>query len=202
MIITCPNCGRKFVLKHKPGKTFICPKCSYRTAFNLILNGTDSISDKVTNTSTMPTGPQLNEKTTLMEPSTDSTVYNLPSPEGEKTQLVAGLQKPKPACLQLSFRGLNLGERELPVSGQFTLGRNSNDSTAQIQLTPDQAMSRVHAGMRVLNKEGGLVYQMTSMKDHNPVYVNTRPVRKGEPVTLHSGDTIRMGDTTAIFRIK
>lgn len=39
MIITCPNCGRRFNLERTPPTLFRCPKCAFTVPFNIVLNG-------------------------------------------------------------------------------------------------------------------------------------------------------------------
>ena len=46
-----------------------------------------------------------------------------------------------------------------------------------------------------------MIYQITSAKSSNPVYVNGNPVPQGKSVNLKNGDTLRMGETTLVFRI-
>jgi pSer/pThr/pTyr-binding forkhead associated (FHA) protein len=48
---------------------------------------------------------------------------------------------------------------------------------------------------------GQIVYQITSVKDENPVYVNNQPIKKGKAYSLKNGDQIKMGDTTMLFRL-
>ena len=85
--------------------------------------------------------------------------------------------------------------------GNYELGRLSSDSNAKIKIAPDMAMSRIHAGMRTTKINGQIVYQITSVKNENPVYVNNQPVGKGKACSLKNGDMIRMGDTTMVFRL-
>ena len=89
----------------------------------------------------------------------------------------------------------------MPHGNFFNLGRLSLDGTATIKLTPDIAMSRIHAGMRTVMINGELVYQINSAKENNPVFVNGKPIAKGKAFNLKSGDTLKMGDTTMVFRM-
>ena len=121
-----------------------------------------------------------------------------------KTRLVPGLQTQpqKRAVFQMSYQGRSYGVINLPYGNFYNLGRQSSDSKAQIKLTPDISMSRIHAGMRTIQTpQGYVVYQITSAKNSNPVYVNGNPVPQGKSVNLKNGDTLRMGETTLVFRI-
>ncbi len=210
-IFHCPSCRHKYMLKSKPGKTFTCPDCGYRAPFNIVLNAQNNISMKVTNTaSTSDYSSQdktkvalgMQDKTKIVESLTDKTIVDFDPVNdsfGEKTKLVESLQKPAERFLHVTFGNMK-GNVKLPLSGQFTLGRNSSDSNAQIKLTPDSSMSRIHAGMRVISQQGKILYQVTSIKNSNPVVLNGIPIGKGQACTLKAGDMMQMGNTKLIFK--
>jgi len=116
-----------------------------------------------------------------------------------KTAVVPSLQQKK-GVLQVSFNGHPYSTIPLPF-GSFDLGRMSSDSSAKVKITPDMSMSRIHAGMRTTKINGQTVYQITSAKNENPVYVNNQPIGKGKAYSLKNGDVIKMGDTTMVFRL-
>ena len=101
----------------------------------------------------------------------------------------------------VTFNGQNYGVVKLPNGKSFTVGRRSSDSKAQIQLTPDIAMSRIHAGMRTVQVNGQVVYQITSAKANNPVFVNAMPIAPGKACNLKTGDKVQMGNTILVFRM-
>ncbi len=167
-----------------------------------------------TNGSNAATPGTTGASTTLSQP----TGLNTPSAAagGDKTRVVAGLQQPalgpgtkvvnelqlpKKAYLDMVFQGMPAGSVMLPNAGQVTVGRNSNDSPAQLKLTADIAMSRVHAGIRVNGNGPQRTYQITSAKNENPVYVNSKPIKQGQAVTLKPGDKLQMGYTLLTFRL-
>ena len=184
MIITCPNCGCKYNLTRKPPVTFHCRKCSFTIPFNILLNEAN--------------------KNTSMESTSSSEMGNVTnssvpqSPIGSASTIV---EKKTKGILQITFNGKNFGTINLPHGNFFNLGRLSLDGTATIKLTPDIAMSRIHAGMRTVMINGELVYQINSAKENNPVFVNGKPIAKGKAFNLKSGDTLKMGDTTMVFRM-
>lgn len=102
--------------------------------------------------------------------------------------------------MQVSFNNHPFSTIPLPF-GNYELGRLSSDSNAKVKITPDLSMSRIHAGMRTIKMNGQIVYQITSVKDENPVYVNNQPIKKGKAYSLKNGDQIKMGDTTMLFRL-
>lgn len=214
MIIKCPNCGRRFELQRRPPELFKCPKCRYSTSFSEILGeqGLDSSSESAVGTSIMNDGAKTGDSaaTSVVEKPTkvatdllnQETVVVNGLGGGEKTAFIPGLQKKQQGTLQITYNGINYGVVRLPQANNFTLGRRSSDSKAQVKLTPDMTMSRIHAGMRmVITPMGNTTYQITSAKDANPVYVNRVPVPKGKPINLKNGDTIQMGETIMIFRL-
>lgn len=212
MIITCPNCGRRFSLERKPPTLFRCPKCAFTTPFNLVLNGQGgNVHTNTTNSENSVLGTQVDspslptdggQHTSVVDDLQNKTrVLEGLGEINAKTKMVASLQQNSRALLQLTYGGRSWGVINLPHGQSFSLGRNSTDSKAQVKLTPDIAMSRIHAGMRtVRDRMGRELYQITSAKDDNPVYVNNVPVPKGKPCILKTGDTIRMGETTMLFR--
>ena len=124
-----------------------------------------------------------------------------PAMQGPGTKVVRELQLPKKAYFDMVFQGMPAGSVMLPASGQATVGRNSSDSNAQLKLTPDIAMSRIHAAIRVTQNGPQRTYQITSAKNENPVYVNSKPIKQGQAVTLQPGDKLQMGYTLLTFRL-
>jgi pSer/pThr/pTyr-binding forkhead associated (FHA) protein len=75
---------------------------------------------------------------------------------------------------------------------QLSLGRRS---TADVALTWDEGVSRLHAELRRIGKDWTLVDDGLSM---NGTFVNGEPVRGQR--RLHDGDALRVGDTALVFR--
>lgn len=193
MIIQCPECNSLFNLKQKPSSSFCCPKCKYKAPFSEVLNQSslpkaesDELATKVA------VNLNLNNEATK--------VVNF----SDKTLLVPGLQQQsnKSAVLQIIYKGVSLGKVTLPKSGNFNLGRRSSDSSAQIKIAPDMTMSRVHAAMRTMKgNDGRMMYQITTIKPSNPVYVNGIMIERGKICVLKTGDKIRLGETDLIFKL-
>lgn len=209
MIIKCPNCGFRYELQRRPPATFHCRKCSFTIPFQIVLNEQNTnLSMDVTNsdvnisgdsTVVVPTnGSNLGNKTEVVAiPESDHT--KVVAGLGDKTKVVPSLQQ-KRGMLQVTFNNRPFSTIPLPY-GNYELGRLSSDSNAKIKITPDMSMSRIHAGMRTTKINGLIVYQITTVKNENPVYVNNQPVGKGKACSLKNGDMIRMGDTTMVFRL-
>lgn len=203
MIIKCPYCGRRFELQRRPPKTFCCPKCSYKVPFSVILEEQHSEEHKNTDKTQSATD---NGQAQSMPTSVNSGHNNTVVVEGlngnMKTQLIPELQSNKKGILSVTYRGMSFGTIKLPYGNYYNLGRKSSDSNAQIKITPDIAMSRIHAGMRTVKTPSGqIIYQITSVKNDNPVYVNGQPIAKGKAYNLKPGDSIKMGETVMIFQM-
>lgn len=207
MIITCPCCGRRFNLERRPPVTFRCPKCSFSAPFSTILNERNSAESNLNNTQDghreIPVNEDTSNKTKVVSSLVDNghtkVVDGLPN--GGDTFVVPALQPiSKKGVFMISFQGRQYGTISLPF-GNFEIGRNSSDSKAKVKLTPDMSMSRIHAGMRTTKINGQMVYQITSVKNDNPVFVNNCPIAKGKAYNLKNGDQVRMGDTIMVFRL-
>ena len=173
MIIKCPYCGRRFELQRRPPETFCCPKCSYKVPFSVILQEQHSEKTMAAPASGAPVtagGEPQGLPTSVINGQGDKTVVVEGLNGGLKTRLIPELQQKSKGILQVSFQGMSFGTISLPHGNYYNLGRKSSDSTAQIKITPDIAMSRIHAGMRTVKTPAGqIVYQITSVKTENPV---------------------------------
>lgn len=207
MIIKCPYCGRRFDLQRRPPETFCCPKCSYKVPFSVILQ--EQHSEKATTTAAQTENDPVTEgngakglPTSVINGQGNKTVVVEGLNEELKTKLIPELQQKSKGILQVIFQGMNFGTINLPHGKYYNLGRKSSDSKAQIKITPDIAMSRIHAGMRtVKTPTGQIVYQITSVKTENPVYVNGHAIPKGKAYNLKTGDMIKMGETIMKFQM-
>lgn len=206
MIITCPSCGRRFNLERRPPVTFRCPKCSFNAPFSTILNERNSAEPNTNNTQDghieIPLNEDSSNKTKVVSSLADNGHTKVVSELANvgKTSVIPALQPQKKGVFLVSFQGRQYGTIPLPF-GNFELGRNSSDSNAKVKLTPDMSMSRIHAGMRTTKINGQMVYQITSVKNDNPVFVNNCPIAKGKAYNLKNGDQVRMGDTIMVFRL-
>lgn len=206
MIITCPSCGRRFNLERRPPVTFRCPKCSFNAPFSTILNERNSAEPNTNNTQDghieIPLNEDSSNKTKVVSSLADNGYTKVVSELANvgKTSVIPALQPQKKGVFLVSFQGRQYGTIPLPF-GNFELGRNSSDSNAKVKLTPDMSMSRIHAGMRTTKINGQMVYQITSVKNDNPVFVNNCPIAKGKAYNLKNGDQVRMGDTIMVFRL-
>ncbi len=205
MIIQCPECGRRFNLQRRPPEIFRCPKCSFSIPFNVLLSEQEKKNQPVqpqapTHADITSAGVVANNETQIVENLQNNNNSGMDENYG-KTKLVSSLQMKTNGEFTVTFNGQNYGVLRLPHGKSFDLGRRSSDSKAQIQLTPDIAMSRLHAGMRTVQINGQVVYQITSVKANNPVVVNGVPIAPGKACNLKTGDKVQMGNTMLVFRM-
>lgn len=145
-----------------------------------------------------------NHATLVAVTKTDEATKVVTNIVGEKTMLVPGLQTSsiKTATFQIIYKGVKLGDITLPRTGNYNLGRRSSDCKAQIKVAPDMTMSRLHAAMRTVKAvDGKIMYQITTIKPENPVYVNGTEIGKGKICNLKTGDKVRLGETELIFKL-
>ena len=114
MIITCPNCGRRFSLERKPPTLFRCPKCAFTTPFNLVLNGQGgNVHTNTTNSENSVLGTQVDSPSLPTDGGQHTSVVGdlqnktrVVEGLGEinaKTKMVASLQQNSRALLQLTY---------------------------------------------------------------------------------------------------
>lgn len=200
VIIKCPACGVMFKLKDKPKSDFRCPKCGHKAPFAQVLAGAGMGKPQMQPSSggNVTACGESGDKTKIVNMAEKTKIVET----GDKTKVVPGLQPHKGGSLTVLFMGVKMGVVKLADSGSFTLGRRSSDSGATVKLAPDMAMSRVHAAMRVVKTPQGIpVYQITTVKSENPVFVNGKPVPKGAACRLKTGDLIKMGNTVMTFKL-
>ena len=188
----CPgSCGKRYRItindKDINTSVWVCPHCKIRTPFTVI-----------TKNNLRNVGPDLPTATGVQElppippvgktPSEEKTeVYN-PSNNGSKTLLAA-----KNMFIQVANGGPRVPIKL--VAGRYIMGRKSSDSTAQIKLVPDMAMSREHAVLIIQQKGNDFIVGIQPNKSNNPVFVNNKALPYGKIAILNNGDVIRMGNT-------
>lgn len=173
-VITCPFCGRHYKLTTEnpsalAGKQFRCKSCNHLISFSQVLH--------------------------LEEPAMGSPVSTQDSQmeqrlQGSETHMVASPLKGK-----IVLEILSTGDRIALAEGQYTIGRRSSDSKANVQIAPDPYMSRLHARLAAKLVGGRFIAQVCTIKDSNPVFLNGKACNAGQPYTLHTGDRLKMGET-------
>lgn len=175
-IVTCPICKKKYKLTTEhpdtlPEQEFRCPKCFYRSPMHKVI----------------PSLPAPKPQKTTVAPPPQQTATPV------KTKRWTDTQKPR---FFLNIQGAGV---RIPVNeGLYTIGRRSPDSTANIQLTPDPYMSRVHAKIASKVINGKLVVQVCSLKENNPILINGQVCPVGQARNLKPNDCIQLGTTKVV----
>ncbi len=121
--------------------------------------------------------------TTQNLPTTAPETQILQDPSLVAREPVAGVILQLPQGETLTLRG----------TGEWTLGRRSPNSAADIDLTPYQAyehgVSRMHAALRITT-EGAFVIDLNSA---NGTFLNGLKLRPHTPYPLHHGDRLLLG---------
>lgn len=105
----------------------------------------------------------------------------------------------KPA---LEYKG-----KEYPLAvGENIIGRKANSSSAAVQIDTSadaagRTMSREHLKIRVIELSGGKYKSMVSVyKAKNPTSINGELLGEEDCIVLHTGDRIKMGSVTVVFK--
>ncbi len=185
--VTCPGCSKKYkvkgtleVLRNEP---FIC-KCGFRAPFSAIYNFHNG---GVIDTPPPPPPP----------PGGGGQKTQIHTPETKKVQ---GGQPTGTTTPSLFVPSYNI--RVQLHSGSQTVGRKSSDSTADLKLAPDLYMSRQHALIREVMKDGKKFFVLEALKAENPVFINKKAYFPGTKIILKNGCTMVMGKTQVIFENK
>lgn len=105
----------------------------------------------------------------------------------------------KPA---LEYKG-----KEYPLAvGENIIGRKANSSSATVQIdtaadASGRTVSREHLKIRVIELSGGKYKSMVSVyKAKNPTSINGELLGEEDCIVLHTGDRIKMGSVTVVFK--
>lgn len=201
--LTCPRCKKKFklttpdeskLLKHN----FSCDKCGFTTPFVSLL---PHLSKYAPRQAAAPRNP--GHPATMI--SQGSGAAASPKTKVSSSQNpAASASDPLQAranALPLYFEVEKTKRRISLAPGEFTLGRDSSDSTASIKVAPDPYMSRQCARLQVKLNDSSVRVAITPLKSRNPIYINDIPVPTGETKCLTLGDKILLGETIIVLKI-
>lgn len=182
-IFACPICKKQYKLMPKDPatlaqKTFTCPHCHYSAPFSSLLSSLPSSSDQLAQP---PSSNEARPFTPLHSP----------------TKMVNGLGTQPHAFLTM----IDSGSKFVLQQGNYILGRKSSDSKATLQLAPDICMSRQHAQLSVQATGRNIVVQIVGLKPENPVIINNKVLRAGQPCRLKPGDHLQLGRTHVVFSL-
>lgn len=97
--------------------------------------------------------------------------------------------------------------KEYPLAvGENIIGRKANSSSAAVQIdtsadAASRTMSREHLKIRVIKLSGGKYKSTVSVyKAKNPTSINGELLGEEDCIVLHTGDRIKMGSVTVVFK--
>ncbi len=174
--IICPGCKASYTLKTQNmdsvlSQIFRCPKCNFSTPFrNLIGAPIRSGSPLHTHIAGSPGDAP-----------------------GGKTRVAASTGAVS-LLVENPARSLSL------PPGEYILGRDSADSTANIKISPDPYMSRQQARLSVRSTSAGITCILIPLSTSNSILVNNKPANT-QGILLHNGDRIVMGMTNVTIKM-
>src|SRR6185295_14627978 len=89
---------------------------------------------------------------------------------------------------------LDVGERHFPLVGKtFSLGRSKDNNVVFVS----PKVSRRHA---LVHAQGGSEFSLVDLGSSNGTHLNGRRVI--QPMSLHHGDVIQIGEQSLVFRLE
>ena len=175
--IICPQCRKRYTIKAQnlsaiSGQRFQCPKCGYATTIGAMLRSSAG-------------GP----------------------PNVLKTHIAGGQAKPVGGTQVVSRNNIVTLVVEstgmtFPLSqGVYTLGRQSSDSRASLQIAPDRYMSRLQANLEVSMLPTGAMCRIMGVSSTNRIFVNNREIEPNSAAVLKNGDSLLLGMTKVLVRM-
>jgi hypothetical protein len=80
--------------------------------------------------------------------------------------------------------------------GSNVIGRIAQSGTADLQISNDEYMSRRHVQIDVVKKNGIIEHHLVEINSKNIVYLNGKPIERGDVLILNFGDKLTLGKTT------
>ncbi|SFW16022.1 FHA domain-containing protein [Prevotellaceae bacterium HUN156] len=195
--IKCPSCGVVLDVQNSKNETvkqFTCPKCK------AVLQVKFPRQQEPLEAKTYYAPPK--------QPIADNGATQLAGGGGETqlvgasygaTQLVTDTPKISTSA-KLLYDGICYPLEE----GQNIVGRKGNTSKATVQIaTDDRYMSRQHCSITVTTlPDGTKKAVLSNYQNKNLTSVDGQEIETGDAIRLTDGNSITMGHTTIIFKIK
>lgn len=95
---------------------------------------------------------------------------------------------------------VSTGKRYDLPEGEFTVGRQAKQKTADVQLeVTDRTMSRIHLRMKVVKMGSNTIHRICNGENKRPTLINAQEMQDGDIIMLKYGDTLKMGETYVRF---
>lgn len=109
------------------------------------------------------------------------------------------LTPPKSARDVGQIRVKSTGEVQWLKPGINVIGRRAVTGTADIKISTDMTMSRRHARIDVVEKNGGYEHRLYEINSKNIIELKGKKIRRGDILVLKFGDEMRFGETDIVF---
>lgn len=174
--ITCPKCKNNYSLKvpnveKLKGKSFTCAKCGLKINFDDVF------------------GLTSNEEISKASSSLKTQLWGNTGLAGLDNHTRVARQQNN---ITIEIIGSNKKYNLSP--GSYTLGRDSIDSNANVKLSPDPYMSRLHARLDISASSPSSVV-LIPMNPKNNIFINDYRVSPNNPICIKNGDIILLGMT-------
>ena len=179
--VKCPKCNSLWDVKNNKNeavKKFACPIC--KTPLQVVFQMPYNFGD-------------TSESDTILPDDGHTMLFD------EGRTVLPELQVKEETC----YLVVNGNNYDL-LLGRNTVGRKATTSVASIQfVTDDMYMSRHHSVINVRRMTSGEIkVDISNYENKNKTFVNGNILQNGESFVLHDGDSIKMGNTTVIYKTK
>lgn len=169
------------------GKIFIvCPECRQQLSFNEVPGYQNMVVEC----------PKCHFKANASVYQQGAPARGAQGADKTDTQLVI---PPATARYIGQIRVKSTGEVQWLKEGVNVIGRRAVTGTADIQISNDHYMSRRHARIDVVPKNGGYEHRLVEINSTNVVILNGKPINRGDILVLKFNDILTLGQTDIIF---
>lgn len=97
------------------------------------------------------------------------------------------------------IRVVSTNEIQWLKEGRNVIGRRAETGTADIKISNDMYMSRRHVQIDVVKKAGGYEHRLVEIGSKNIIYLNNKPIKRGDILVLKFGDVLTLGRTDIVI---
>lgn len=97
------------------------------------------------------------------------------------------------------IRVVSTNEIQWLKAGRNVIGRRAETGTADIKISNDMYMSRRHVQIDVVKKAGGYEHRLVEIGSKNIIYLNNKPIKRGDILVLKFGDVLTLGRTDIVI---
>lgn len=171
------------------GKIYIvCPECRQTLSFNEVPGYQNMVVEC----------PKCHFKANASVYQSGERARGASGSDSSETQLAGGPAFAGPAGLG-QIRVKDTGESFVLKPGQNIIGRRASTGSADIKISDDIYMSRRHARIDAVAKNGGYEHRLYEINALNIIKLNGKPIKRGDILILKFGDVLTFGQTEIVF---